>query len=190
MADISKALTISGWMEEAELQWLAEQASSRSSILEIGCYMGRSTRAFADNTDGKVLVIDDFLGPRDSGSWNPLTGHPYTEEERQGIFSKFEENLSDHLDSGKVQVLKMDFSKVEEYFSERNIKPDLVFIDGDHSYEAVSRDIKYWKKRIVSGGLLCGHDSPYPPVSKAINELVPGVQLVQGTYIWYSTITK
>lgn len=35
---------------------------------------------------------------------------------------------------------------------------DFAFIDADHSYEAVKRDIAVWRTNIKPGGLLCGHD--------------------------------
>lgn len=35
---------------------------------------------------------------------------------------------------------------------------DFVFIDGDHSYEAVLEDLHDWVPKIRSGGLLLGHD--------------------------------
>ncbi|MBI5492625.1 MAG: class I SAM-dependent methyltransferase [Deltaproteobacteria bacterium] len=35
---------------------------------------------------------------------------------------------------------------------------DLVFIDGDHRYEAVSRDIELCSPLVREGGILCGHD--------------------------------
>jgi hypothetical protein len=35
---------------------------------------------------------------------------------------------------------------------------DLVFIDGDHSYDAVIANIKAWIPKVRDGGILCGHD--------------------------------
>lgn len=35
---------------------------------------------------------------------------------------------------------------------------DFAFVDADHSYEAVLRDIKVWRTNVKPGGLLCGHD--------------------------------
>jgi len=46
---------------------------------------------------------------------------------------------------------------------------DFVFIDADHSYEAVKRDILAWKGRT---SFLCGHDVGAPGVIRACNELL------------------
>ena len=33
-----------------------------------------------------------------------------------------------------------------------------VFIDGDHSYEAVREDLAAWEAKLVPGGIIAGHD--------------------------------
>lgn len=35
---------------------------------------------------------------------------------------------------------------------------DIVYIDGDHSYNSVILDLKLWYPKIISGGFICGHD--------------------------------
>ena len=35
---------------------------------------------------------------------------------------------------------------------------DFCFVDGDHSFEGVVRDIQAWKSKVKPGGWLCGHD--------------------------------
>jgi|ETNvirenome_6_85_1030632.scaffolds.fasta_scaffold08475_2 hypothetical protein len=42
------------------------------------------------------------------------------------------------------------------YFDDRHM--DFVYIDGDHSYEAVKQDIADWWPKIKQGGILAGHD--------------------------------
>lgn len=39
---------------------------------------------------------------------------------------------------------------------------DLVFIDGDHSFDGVIGDIKAWQKNIIPGGLMVFHDYDSP----------------------------
>src|SRR5258708_38660332 len=71
-------------MSEAELTWLAEQAACHKVIVEVGSYLGRSTRALGDHTTGIVYAIDDWYGPRDV---------EIPEEERAKIFETFVRNM-------------------------------------------------------------------------------------------------
>lgn len=60
---------------------------------------------------------------------------------------------------------------------------DLVFIDADHSYEAVKEDIVLWESLVKPNGVLCGHDygidrdygkdekPRHPGVAKAVDEI-------------------
>lgn len=58
---------------------------------------------------------------------------------------------------------------------------DLVFIDADHSYEAVMLDIKSWFPKVRSGGILCGHDyGAYQncfEVKRAVDEVFPNANI-------------
>lgn len=64
--------------------------------------------------------------------------------------------------------------------------PDMVFIDGDHSYEAVKRDIELWLPRLAPGGLLCGHDITNQPVERAVRETIGKYQTTAPGIIWYA----
>lgn len=160
-------------MEPDELAWLEEQAKTHSMIIEIGSYLGRSTCALADNTPGQVIAIDNWYGPTD--------GCPVPD--RNTIYERFCENLKDHIANAKVLPVSDDHGRVEPTAFP---VPDMVFIDGDHSYESVKRDIAKWKP--VVNGLLCGHDLDYrfPGVEQALKELVPDYKVGAGR-IWYWT---
>lgn len=49
---------------------------------------------------------------------------------------------------------------------------DLVFIDADHSYEWVKKDIAAYKPKLKSNGWLTGHDIDFPGVNRAVNEVI------------------
>lgn len=53
-----------------------------------------------------------------------------------------------------------------------NAHLDLVFIDADHSYEWVKKDIEAYKPKLKSGGWLTGHDIDFPGVNRAVNEII------------------
>ncbi len=55
---------------------------------------------------------------------------------------------------------------------------DAIYIDGDHSYEGVLRDIILWKNKVKQGGIIVGDDYPlFPGVKKAVNESFDNFQL-------------
>ena len=47
---------------------------------------------------------------------------------------------------------------------------DFVFKDGDHSYESVKSDIKYWEPIVKENGLIMGHDYNWGDVARAVGE--------------------
>lgn len=171
MLDVSSSLNIAGWMTGNELLWLAEQAAAHKNIVEIGSYLGRSTRALCEHTSGMVWAVDDWRGPRDIA---------LTLEQRRAIFGIFLHNMAGCED--RLKIVVADHGNIEI-----DVEPDMVFIDGDHQYESVRRDIEFWWNRLVPGGLLCGHDINMPGVSKACLELFPDGFVVDDTIIWYQT---
>jgi hypothetical protein len=61
---------------------------------------------------------------------------------------------------------------------------DMVFIDGDHSYESVKEDILTWLPKTKK--MICGHDysMTYPGVIQAADEIF-GDRIKQIDAIWY-----
>jgi tRNA A58 N-methylase Trm61 len=52
-------------------------------------------------------------------------------------------------------------------------KVDLVFIDGDHSYDGILGDIGAWSKNIWPGGIICFHDygsNNWPSVKNVVDK--------------------
>ena len=181
--NIERALKIDGWMQWDELGWLARQAVTRSRIAEIGSYKGRSTRALADHTPGYVLAVDHWQGPREV---------EMRQGDRDRLYGDFTENLKDLIAAHRVQRLMVDHAQLSadqlrKLLKKIKLEPqfDMIFIDGDHQYASVKHDIELWRPLLADGGLLCGHDSGFPGVAKAITEFIPGHQLVAGTQIWY-----
>ena len=60
---------------------------------------------------------------------------------------------------------------------------DVIYIDADHNYEAVKKDISLYLNKVKSGGYICGHDYSYnhSGVVQAVNELstVTGKKIIQ-----------
>ena len=60
---------------------------------------------------------------------------------------------------------------------------DLVFIDANHSYDYVKKNIIKYTPKLKENGLLTGHDIDYPGVNQAVNEMVKQYD-VGPNYVW------
>lgn len=171
--DISKALSIPGYMWEMHLEWLAQHAMMYRNIIELGSFYGRSTRALCDNAIGHVWAVD--LWETDiSGGMVP----------GDTIFEAFKNNMADA--PPVLTVVRM--STVDAYhkyfipsFGYQSF--DMVFIDADHTYEAVKQDIMLYANLIKPGGLVTGHDLNWDGVRQAVDELLPGYKNLE--YLWW-----
>lgn len=174
---IGYALQISGWMDFEELFWLAAQASKSKSICEIGSWQGRSTRALVDNTPGTVLAVDTWAGT-DNEVDNARTTDP------DALFQTFQDNMVG-VPEGKLSFIRSLSVDAAKICKKQNQQFDMIFIDADHSYDAVKADILAWFPLLIGGGIICGHDYSYvwPGVVQAVNELFPSHVMCSKT-IW------
>lgn len=179
MLKLKRALAIDGWMTNDELTWLAKRARDAKVIVEIGSWFGRSSRALADNTDGIVFCIDTWAGPKGYYS-QQLTAKLGGAEK---IFRGFRVNMKPHIKEEHVFPLQMlsedavDALRDHQFFPRKGA--DLLFIDGDHSYSAVKRDIALYVDCVRSGGILCGHDINMKKVVRAVDEAFHGKYRLQ-----------
>lgn len=174
MFRLSRSYAINGWMAEAELRFLAEMASERKVIFEIGSYQGKSTRVMADNsTDTSVIYAID--------SWDYYITTIIKSD--FVTYNQFLCNLYDHILSGKVIPC---VSSWKDYIPKIRGKADFIFIDGDHIYNSVKHDINKALEWLSDDGIIAGHDydEPFPGVVKAVHERFSKFNLTET--IWWT----
>jgi predicted O-methyltransferase YrrM len=177
--DITRALATSDYdCEErrAELTWLAEQASTRKTICEIGVWKGTTTIAMAANTSGSVYAVDTFEGSVGEEQHQKLHEKP-----KDWLFNEFKHNTKGLENIITYQMTSLEAAKL---FGDAGKLADLIFLDASHNYESVVEDIVAWRPLLAEGGLLCGHDRQWEGVAKAIDQLLPGHKVAVGA-IWY-----
>jgi len=172
---------IPGWTYNRELRILEKLAScvpENGSIVEIGCFLGRSVSALYSGKNESVTldVIDPFDGKVQYSNLN-ITN--YTASYLLGNESLFIEaqkiaNQSDWIQAFKfcvgdevannvtLHVMKSNDFKKEKHY-------DLTFIDGSHFYADVVHDLV---KFSTDEGLIIGDDfsKMYPDVVKAVGQ--------------------
>lgn len=190
--NIQKAQAVEGFMSDLELEWLAIQATKYDTIIEVGSWLGRSTRALCDNAkySATVYAVDTWngsLGEQDTfhaaAKWAEGDWAMYT----------FLMNNYDHAASGKLIPLRLNSRIGAALLKNKGVKADFVFLDAGHTKEELAADIRYWMPLMKDGGIICGHDyyfdGAWPGVREAVNEL-SGFKVVPNTSIWWKMIGK
>ena len=186
MVHIEAAKAIDGWMNEAELTWLAEQAAECPTIFEFGCWQGRTTMVLATNmwSCGTLFAVDRWKAYRE----NFRGGEPIMDQQQMdAVLEKFKFNLRHAISSGLVIPLRMEHDQAIHALS--LITPDFVFLDGCHGYAETRRLVEHFHELFteLGKGLLACHDYDlnWPDCKRAIDESLPGKLVVPGGFIAY-----
>lgn len=164
---------IEGWLTEPEAAWLKEQAQKAKIIVEIGCWLGKSTKVLCQSP-ALVYSVDHFQG----NVRCKMTKIPNREAHIDQVYK----NLHEELESCQLTMLIMSSLDAANRMS--GIPLDMVWIDGSHDAASVTQDIEVWRPLLAPGGLLCGHDRHVPGVRKAIKKQLFGWLPGPGS-IWY-----
>lgn len=149
---LAEILRVPGSTDAEEVALLYGLAARNRSgvIVEVGSARGRSTVALAlgskSGYQSPVYALDPherFVG---------VMGGRFTPEFR-GLFFK---NL---LKTGTAEIVRLVNLSSEIVTPGWTLEVGLLFVDGDHTYEAVKRDYLCWLPHLLPGGLMVFHDS-------------------------------
>jgi predicted O-methyltransferase YrrM len=156
---------IDGWLSVDEAIALYDLAGrlpdERPLAVEIGSWQGRSSvvlgRALRRKRAPRLVCIDPFDASGDGTS--------------EGLYAARAAAFDNPLKAGFVRNLQgagvADLVDIRQGYSHdvaRDFREpiDLLFLDGDHSYDSVLRDYRDWSCKVRPGGWLCMHDVRNP----------------------------
>jgi predicted O-methyltransferase YrrM len=145
-------------MTEEDLTWLATAASTCQAILEIGSWKGRSSVAMAHTTPGYVVCVDHFNG---SDNEPTITLQQAKAAGPDGIFRQFLDNTKEYRETFSLHYVRkasedLTIDDIRKYMIDGGF--DMIFIDANHAYDHVKREIEFAKKVVKIGGIISGHD--------------------------------
>ena len=124
-----------------------------------------------------ALGITRFCAPKKLYCVDPYRKYDCVVAGFDGYMSRFTQEQWDEL-FGRTQ-LKL-IGKPVEFIRETSVEGaklipnelDYVYLDGDHSVEAVIKDLDTWYPKVRSGGLIGGHDANEPSVIQGLAEWI------------------
>jgi cephalosporin hydroxylase len=165
-----------GWFPEVNrnhLIWLMYTHEVKA-VLEVGAFLGKSTVFFAQRCP-QVYSVDywsiDCLTSEDEKRFAQELGLP---PDFQKIWwdNLYQTRANIGFSEAFWQVLAVKPDSVDQIWVEDKPYIDLVYIDGDHSYDAVMRDIERYGP--LARKIICGDDFGVAPgVTDAVQASFP-----------------
>jgi len=162
----------------------------KGSIIEIGCWEGKSTHNIANECYPETLICNDnWIG---SIAESEVTGQTHITVEickKRDVYNIFLNNMN-KLTNGNYNVVRRDCI---EWLTEYNEPIKFIHIDASHEYESVYKTIKLALPNMVKGGIMCGddiltahinRDDLHGGVERAVRELLPNFKTVENMWYW------
>lgn len=149
---------IDGWCNFRDFyREIAEWIPDGGTWVEVGTYWGQSFGFAVVECLNRGKKID-MVGV-DIFAW-PHEGQP--------MIQKFHHEM--RRVAGHYRAIQGTSWEVAAQFEEASV--DFVFIDADHIYEHVKKDVLAWLPKVKPGGIIAGHDyNPPHEVERAVNEI-------------------
>ena len=150
---------------------------------EVGVWKGDFSHCILGQNPKELHLIDPWLYQKEWGFYGKHNNLQRIEQEEMdsiyiNVCNKFKNN-------NKVKIHRKFSTETEfslHYF-------DWVYIDGDHSYSAVSKDLAHYYPLVKKGGYLCGDDygllgdeGPSRAVDEFVNKNNLKVEVIKDTF--------
>jgi len=151
--------------EVVRLFELAEAASARGPILEIGSYCGRSAAIMGQackENNSVLFSIDHHTGSEEQQPGEEYFDPDLFDDRTKGVNTLpfFRQTLSRAgLEEAVVPIVSS--SAVAGRLWQTSLA--MVFIDGGHSFDAAHTDFITWSPHLIAGGYLVIHDIFFSP---------------------------
>jgi hypothetical protein len=170
-ADLDNVMSIEGALTaaEAKLLYSAAECVRDGCIVEIGSWRGRSTAALAYGSRAGYGVPVYAVDPHER--FRDVLGGEYTGSDDRAAFM-----------ANMLRLCLTDIVRLVNLSSEHIASwPDavgLLWVDGDHRYMGVKRDLKVWLPYLRPDATIAFHDSTNPRIGPfhAIAELIASSQ--------------
>ena len=143
---------IDGWFDfQSVYSEMVKNGKDGDHFVEIGSWLGRSATFMATEIkqSGKNIKFDVI------DTWEGSNEFYHNEfKKKYNVFEEFLKNtepLKEYINPRK------ECSYIApKYYDDESL--DFVFIDADHSYDIVIKDISNWYPKVKIGGVIAGHD--------------------------------
>ena len=160
---------------------MVKKFPSGSKFVEVGSWKGKSAAYLAveiinSNKNISLDCVDTWMGSNEDPHVNDFYVKSNT------LYELFIENTSSL--SSVINPIRMDSVSASKKYEDNSL--DFVFIDANHEYDYVKKDIEAWFPKVKVGGIIAGHDYKYgwTDVDKAVDEFFINKRILSREACW------
>lgn len=170
------SLDLQGWNSQDPVFESVIKELDPKLIIEVGSWKGASALHMASlcSENSEIVCVDTWLGALEMWTDTQDTERYLSLQLRNGYPQVYSIFLSNVIRLG-CENLITPFPQTSLiaywWFSLKDVRPDLIYIDASHQYEDVIRDIENYWSLLKYGGILFGDDFfHWPGVNQAVKE--------------------
>ncbi|MEX0729481.1 MAG: class I SAM-dependent methyltransferase [Aquisalimonadaceae bacterium] len=139
-------------------------------VVEIGSWQGRSTSFLAKATkasgNGTLFSVDHFRGNKDKEAQ-----YVFKKNDLSDLKERFCTNMKQCEVDDVIHVLDMPSDDAATHIEDESVR--FLFIDGDHSFAGVKRDVELFMPKLCKGAIIAFDDynAEFPGVVEVVDEL-------------------
>jgi hypothetical protein len=153
--------------------FLLRKLPQKSVGCELGVWKGDFSREIVRTVNPKKLYLIDpwSYQPDCPDSWYGGT-NAKTQIDMDEIYLSVKRLFSKNKN---VQILRKKTEELHDEISDNEL--DWAYIDGNHQFEYVLKDLHYFSRKVKDGGIICGDDydrgkkEPYP-ITEAVKKFL------------------
>ena len=136
-----------GWFPKWNSQLLLPLVKDKKLVLEIGSWLGKSTREWLKNSSAHVICVD---------TWGGSIEHNKNDTRVINLYNQFVANQREW--GNRISMMQMTSVKaLLELQKYPEVQPDFIYIDASHQYEDVYLDLSLCYNTYPNA-IICGDD--------------------------------
>lgn len=172
---------IDGWFDYADFYKYIVDQFDNAIFVEVGTWKGKSIKYLAEQVKARnknILIygVDTFEGTKGEHDDD-------IDVKNKTLLNAYLKNIEPVQEY--IETIRGYSEDASRMFEDESL--DFVFIDADHHYESVKKDIELWYPKIKVGGIISGHDYAYGGdcgVIPAVDEKFSSINRMCAT-VWY-----
>ena len=160
-------------------------------VAEIGAGYGAHAKRVMDDTQVSKYIIIDPMQPYEDDFWRSLSYYTGTSGNNFDDLYDLVNGALSNYSSRYTWIRKTSADITSSEIPDNSL--DCIFIDGDHSYNAVKKDLEFAWAKVKSGGQILGDDYWMGNVAQAVDDFasengltVNFLSIVEGGYKIYN----